>query len=245
MSIRPVKLWSILAALVTGALIGALATAKSVPDGQGGDGDWAYLGRYRGANAALAADPERIVFMGDSITEGWAKQPFIAANPHHVGRGISGQTAAQMLVRFGRDVVALHPAVVHIMAGTNDIAANSGPETDDEIKSYLTGMVDLAEVNHIPVVLATIPPARQFPWRPGIEPIERIKRINAWIRQFAAERGVVLADYWPLMADAGGGMKADFAEDGVHPNAAGYEAIRALAQASIARAMTTASAPPK
>ena len=200
--------------------------------------DWADLARYRDANRSLVhADPRRIVFMGDSITEGWGSQPFIRDDPHFVDRGISGQTAPQMLVRFRSDVVALKPAVVHIMAGTNDIAENTGFETDDEIYGYVASMAQLARANNIRVILASVLPAADFPWRPGLHPAPKIRALNARLRAYARSHGLVYADYWSVLASSDGGMKAEYSGDGVHPNAAGYGAMRPIAEAAIMRAV--------
>jgi lysophospholipase L1-like esterase len=209
------------------------------PVGQGVNGDWAYLARYRDANQALAAQstPARVVFMGDSITEGWANQPFIKDNPSYVGRGISGQTAQQMLVRFRSDVIALKPAVVHIMAGTNDIARNTGPETPKEIEGYIESMVELALANRIKVVLASVPPAKEFYWHTGLWPAGQIRAMNEWLKAYAAKRGVVYVAYWPALATSDGAMKPEYSADGVHPNAAGFEAMRPLAKAAIESAL--------
>lgn len=201
--------------------------------------DWANLTRYRDANLALVVrtDPRRVVFMGDSITEGWAGQSFIRDNPHFVGRGISGQTAPQMLVRFRSDVAALEPAVVHIMAGTNDIAQNTGPESDAEMFGYIVSMAQLARANGIKVVIGSVPPAGDFPWRRGLHPAPKIEALNARLKAYANGHGFIYADYWSALASPRGGMKARYSEDGVHPNAAGYDAMRPVAQAAIARAM--------
>lgn len=203
------------------------------------NGDWAYVARYREANQALIAQsaPARVVFMGDSITEGWARQPFIKDNPHYVGRGISGQTAQQMLVRFRSDVIALKPAIVHIMAGTNDIARNTGPETPAEIEGYIKSMVELARANGIRVVLASVPPAKEFYWHPGLWPAAQIRALNDWLQEYAANRGLVYVAYWSVLATSDGAMKPEYSADGVHPNAAGFEAMRPLAQAAIERAL--------
>lgn len=205
------------------------------PVGQGINGDWAYIERYRAANASLIANsaPKRVVFMGDSITQGWALEPFIKDNPNFVGRGISGQTAPQMLVRFRSDVIALKPAVVHIMAGTNDVAQNTGPETAQEIEDYIRSMVELALANKIKVVLASIPPAKEFYWHPGLSPAPQIRALNGWLREYAASRGLAYIDYWSVLATTDGAMKAEYSADGVHPNAAGFEAMRPLAKAAI------------
>jgi lysophospholipase L1-like esterase len=214
-----------------------LLTAAPAADQPAQAQDWADLSRYRDADLALKADPRRVVFMGDSITEGWGKEPFIRDNAHFVDRGISGQTAPQMLVRFHADVVALKPAVVHIMAGTNDIAQNTGQETETEIMGYIVSMAELARVNHVKVVVASIPPASDFPWRHGLHPASAIEALNARLRGYAAREGFVYADYWSILASKDGGLKARFSDDGVHPNAAGYAAMRPVAQAAIARAL--------
>src|SRR5437868_1120283 len=185
-------------AFATLGLIGALALLQAVPSfaqtaparppvGQGANGDWANIARYRDADQPLlrAADPKRVVFMGDSITEGWAPQPFIKDNRHYVGRGISGQTTPQMLVRFRSDVLALKPAVVHIMGGTNDVAQNTGPETPEEIEGYVAGMVEIARANGIKVVIASIPPAADFLWHRGLDPAPKIRALNAWLKDYA------------------------------------------------------------
>lgn len=200
--------------------------------------DWASVAHYRDANRALAkTDPRRVVFLGDSITEGWAGQPFIRDNPHFVGRGISSQTAPQMLVRFQSDVVALKPAVVHILAGTNDIARNTGPETESEMFGYIVSMAQLAHANQIKVIIASVPPAADFPWNRGLDPAPTIKALNAQLKTYAASHGFIYADYWSVLASTGGAMKPLYSEDGVHPNAAAYEAMRPVAQAAIAHAL--------
>jgi lysophospholipase L1-like esterase len=216
----------------------ASTTAARPPIGQGENGDWAYVGRYRGANADLTARHPRpqVVFIGDSITEAWAHQPSFAADATRVGRGIGGQTAPQMLVRFRSDVINLKPAVVHIMAGTNDVAEITGVETDSEIEGYIASMVELARKHRIRVVLASIPPAMDFPWHSGLNPAPRIKTLNEWLKGYAAKRGVVYVDYWPVLATPLGAMKKEFSRDGVHPSAAGYAAMEPLATEAIKRA---------
>jgi lysophospholipase L1-like esterase len=215
----------------------AAQTASSAyaltPPGHGPNGDWAFLSKYRQENAALKPDAARVVFMGDSITAGWAEQPFIASNAHYVGRGIGGQTTQQMLVRFRADVIALKPRLVHIMAGTNDVAGNNGPESDTDIEGAIESMVQLALANHIGVLLASIPPAAEFGWHPGLEPAPRIGRLNAWIRDYAKRSHVGYVDYWPALATADGAMQPGLSGDGVHPNTHGYEAMAALAQVAI------------
>lgn len=207
------------------------------PPGHGTNGDWAFVGRYRHANASLKSDDARIVFMGDSITELWAMEPFISGNNHFVGRGIGGQTALQMVVRFRSDVISLKPRVVHIMAGTNDVASNNGPETDTDIEGAIQSMVELALASHIKVVLASIPPAADFKWHPGLEPVPRIREINAWIKSYASHAGVTYVDYWPALATEDGALKGDLSQDGVHPNAQGFKLMQPLAEAAIHAAL--------
>jgi len=207
------------------------------PPGQGENGDWAYFSRYRGENAALKPVANRVVFMGDSITEAWAREPLFAEHPNFVGRGVSGQTTPQMLVRFRADVIDLQPAVVHIMGGTNDLAANDGPESDTEIEEALASMVELALAHHIKVVIASIPPAADFKWHPGSNPIPRLLRLNAWLKSYAAQVGVGYVDYWPVLAAADNSMKSGCSADGVHPNSACYAAMQPLTLAAIAMAM--------
>lgn len=224
-------------------LCSANAFAQSSPapcapgPGQGGKGDWAFFARYREENASLKADRSRVVFMGDSITEAWAKEPFFTGNPHYVGRGIGGQTALQMLVRFRADVIALKPRLVHIMAGTNDVAENEGPESDAEIEGAIQSMVELAVASHIKVLLASIPPAADFPWHPGLEPVPRIRRLNEWIESYAKHAGVGYVDYWPALATRAGAMKPALSLDGVHPSSKGYAAMAPLARAAIESAL--------
>ncbi|MEN2749386.1 GDSL-type esterase/lipase family protein [Sphingomonas sp. T9W2] len=192
--------------------------------------DWPWLGRYAADNASLAASgrPTDIVFMGDSITEGWVgKRPeFFHAG--RVGRGISGQTTPQMVLRMMADVIAHRPKFVHIMAGTNDIAGNTGPITPQQTHDNLAMMVMLARAAKIGVLLASVPPADAFPWRPGLATVAPIRALNAWIKTYAAQTGATFVDYTPALATPGGAMKPGFADDGVHPTAAGYAAMEAV-----------------
>ncbi|WP_242119097.1 GDSL-type esterase/lipase family protein [Sphingomonas lacusdianchii] len=192
--------------------------------------DWPWLGRYAADNAALAASgkPTDIVFMGDSITEGWVgKRPeFFRAG--RVGRGISGQTTPQMVLRMMADVIAHRPKFVHIMAGTNDIAGNTGPMTPQQTHDNLAMMAMLAQAAKIGVLLASVPPADGFPWRPGLATVAPIRALNAWIKTYAAQTGATFVDYTPVLATPGGAMKPGFADDGVHPTAAGYAAMEAV-----------------
>lgn len=206
--------------------------------------DWANLCRYASDNAtrkAAGGSAPTAIFMGDSITEGWARSgaEFFSANGY-VGRGISGQVSGQNLLRFEQDVVALHPKVVHIMIGTNDVAGNAGPTTYEEVQRNLISMVQIARANKIRVVLATIPPTSDFPWRRGMEPAKTILRLNTWIRDYAKREGIVLADYHAALADNTGGFRTDWTVDGVHPNAAGFEVMKPIASAAIKSALAKA-----
>ena len=202
--------------------------------------DWADLDRYRSANAALAAPApgdDRVVFMGDSITDAWPRiGPFFAGKPY-VGRGIGGQTTPQMLVRFRADVVALRPRVVVLLAGINDIAGNTGPSTPEMIQDNLRSMVEIAHANGIRVVLGSILPAFDFPWRPGLQPAAKVVAMNAWIKTYAESHGCIYLDYFTALADDRGGLPDQFAEDGIHPNRAGYAVMERLAADAIARAL--------
>jgi lysophospholipase L1-like esterase len=191
-------------------------------------GDWANLCRYRLANGALSS-PTRVVFMGDSITENWVQGDPALFSHGVVGRGISGQTSPQMLLRFFQDVIDLHPKVVHIMAGTNDVAGNTGPTAEKDFQNNVRAMVELAQAHHIRVALASIPPASAFPWQPSMSPAQSIQDLNAWLRQYARETHSRYIDYYGALNDGQGGLKADLSNDGVHPNRDGYAAMKKLA----------------
>ena len=214
-----------------------LATVGSTLPAQTPTTDWAALGRYQSANAALGAPKpgeQRVVFMGNSITQGWAPlfDSLFPGKPY-VGRGISGQTTPQMLVRFRQDVIALQPKVVVILGGTNDIAGNTGPSTLEMIEDNLASMTELATSNGIRVVLVSVLPAADYPWRPGIEPAPKIVALNAWIRDYATKVGETYLDLHTPMADEHQGMKAGLSSDGVHPNDAGYALMAKLTQPAI------------
>ena len=193
--------------------------------------------RYRDENVRLGPARRgegRVVLFGDSITEGWIHAlPELFAGRPWVDRGIGGETSARMLARFRQDVLSLEPEVVVILAGTNDVARNDGPTTPETTLANLASMVELARGSGIRVVLATLPPALDFPWRPGLDPAPQIVSLNARIRDYATREGIVLADYHAAMADAAGGMRSGLSEDGVHPNRAGYEVMAPLAEAAI------------
>jgi acyl-CoA thioesterase I len=203
--------------------------------------DWASLSRYRSANDSISAPKrgeKRVVYIGDSITESWAKY-FSTLFPgrSYIGRGISGQTTPQILVRFRQDVVALKPRVVVILAGTNDIAGNTGPSSLAMIEDNLASMADIARANGIRVVLSSVLPAYDYPWKRGLDPAPKISTLNAWIQKYAKETGAVYLDYYSTMVDSRGGLRAELTTDGVHPNVAGYGIMAPLAEKAIARAL--------
>ena len=200
--------------------------------------DWAWLGRYQQANAAIPARraPPRVVFIGDSITQGWFDMvPGFFADNNRFGRGIGGQTTPQMVLRFRQDVIDLKPAVVQIMAGTNDIAGNTGPMTHRQSQDNLRMMTEIAQAAGIHVLLASIPPSAGFPWRQGLEVTSQIALLNQWIEGYAAGAGATWVDYHPVLATPEGGMKAGFAVDGVHPTVKGYDAMERQLQPILAR----------
>lgn len=199
--------------------------------------DYADLCHYKSDNAAIlkGAHP-KAVFLGDSITEAWGLGDPSLFNANVIDRGISGQTSPQMLVRFYQDVVALHPRVVHIMAGTNDVAGNTGPSSPDDFKNNVSAMVDLAKAHHIQVVLASILPAERFPWKPEIQPVEQIRRLNAWLREYAGHHQLIYADYYSSLTTPSGAFRPQLRNDGVHPNSDGYAAMRPIAEAALQKA---------
>ncbi len=204
--------------------------------------DWPNLGRYRQANETQAA-PEpgesRVVFMGDSITDGWPQRPqhFFPGKPY-IGRGIGGQTTPQMLLRFRADVISLNPKVVVILAGTNDIAGNTGPMTLQETQGNLMSMAELARANGIRVVLCSLTPVCDY-IRPQStrRPPAKVQELNAWIKEYAAKNHFVYVDYYSVMLDDKGNLKRELTYDGLHPNEAGYDVMQPLAEAGIQRAL--------
>ncbi|HEX3183996.1 MAG TPA: SGNH/GDSL hydrolase family protein [Pyrinomonadaceae bacterium] len=206
--------------------------------------DWPNLARYDKDNKAVAApakNQQRVVFMGDSITDSWDNPAngFFPGKPY-VNRGISGQTTPQMLIRFRRDVIELKPKVVVILAGTNDIAGNTGPTTLEAIEDNLKSMTELATANRIRVVLASVMPVSDYEVRDGKpltqtvrRPLEKILALNNWIREFARANHHIYLDYFSAMVDASGFLKNELSDDGLHPNVQGYAVMAPLAQAAI------------
>lgn len=199
--------------------------------------DFGWLARYQDANARISA-PVSVVFMGDSITQGWYDMMPGFFTPGRVGRGIGGQTTTQMLVRFRQDVIDLHPKAVQIMAGTNDIAGNTGPMTPEQTEANLLSMAELARAHGIRVIFASIPPSDHFPWRPGLAVAPRIAALNTWMKDYAARTGATYADYWSALHD-GDALRPSLTYDGVHPNKAGYAVMAPVAEAAIHKALAT------
>jgi len=195
--------------------------------------DWPNLCRYRAADAALSQSA-RAVFMGDSITELWVKvDPELFSNGV-IGRGIGGQTSPQMVLRFFQDVIELHPKMVHIMAGTNDLGGATGPSSPQDFKNNIMAMVELAHAHKIRVVLASIPPATALPFKPTLQIAADIVALNTWLRSYAKASGSQYVDYYSVLVDAQGGFTSALSNDGVHPNRDGYLKMRALALQSLA-----------
>lgn len=218
----------------------ALAAASKAWEEQRLAFDFGGLCHYREANAKLpAATSHRVVFMGDSITQGWIDADPSFFTDDVLDRGVSGQTTPQMLVRFRQDVIDLHPAAVHILAGTNDIAGNTGPTTLQNIENNIQTMVELAQAHHIHVILATLTPAAKYPWRPEVESVENIRALNDWIKAYAKQNGLTYVDYFTALDDGHRGFIAKLAIDGVHPNAQGYAVMDKLAKEAIKQALSS------
>jgi lysophospholipase L1-like esterase len=188
--------------------------------------DWANLNRYKNENTKLglpAENESRIVFMGNSITEGWLQlcPDFFDGKPY-INRGISGQTTPQMLVRFRQDVLNLKPKVVVMLAGTNDIAENTGPSTLEMIEDNIQSMVEIAKANNIKVLLCSVLPAFDYPWKTGLSPAEKIVELNKWIKDYSDKNDIIYVDYFTPMADEHNSLKKEYSEDGIHPNKVGY-----------------------
>lgn len=203
--------------------------------------DWGNLIKYAAANKILKSptpNEKRIVFMGNSITEYWSSfdESFFTENPY-INRGISGQTTPQMLIRFRQDVIDLSPTVVVILAGINDIAENTGHITQEQTFGNIVSMAELAKENNICVVLCSVLPAFDFPWRPGLEPAEKIVKLNAMIKAYCIKEMIVYVDYYSNMVDERKGLDNRYAEDGVHPTLAGYKIMEPLVEAGIQQAL--------
>ena len=211
--------------------------------------DWAQLGRYRDQNRTLgqpAAGEPRVVFMGDSITDAWPQErfgDFFTKNKSYVGRGISGQTTPQMLIRFRPDVIDLQPKAVVILAGTNDIAGNTGPMSNEDIQNNLMSMAELAKAHKIKVILSSVLPTGNYHVGPSgvpqtqTRPMDRIRAINDWMKKYAASEGHTYLDYFSAMLDQSGLLRTELSGDDLHPNAQGYAIMAPLADAAIKQAL--------
>ncbi|MDH5367659.1 MAG: SGNH/GDSL hydrolase family protein [Cyclobacteriaceae bacterium] len=203
--------------------------------------DWADLKRFQKENTKLSipkSGEHRIVFMGNSITEGWLniRPEFFAGKPY-VNRGISGQTTPQMLLRFRQDVINLNPSAVVILAGINDIAGNTGPSTIEMIADNIFSMAELAKSNNIKVMFCSVLPALDFPWRQGLAPAQKVIKLNELLKSYANEHEIVYIDYFTAMANDSNGLKEELGSDGVHPNAAGYLIMEPILENALSKVL--------
>lgn len=199
--------------------------------------DWPNFNKYQKENLLLQKEqstPKSVVFMGDSITEFWSVQaPEYFQTHQYINRGISGQTTPQMLVRFRADVIALQPKIVVILAGINDIAGNTGPATLEMITNNIFSMIDLAKAHNIKVILCSVLPAADFPWKPNQEPATKVIALNSLLMNYADENAIPFVDYYSAMVDDHDGLPLRYSADGVHPNKTGYEIMAPLIEQAI------------
>lgn len=204
--------------------------------------NWANFQRYASENSKLEKSDEsmdRVVFMGNSITEGWKNmRPTFFANKSFVNRGISGQTTPQMLLRFRADVIDLEPKVVVLLAGINDIAENTGPIMVGQIMDNIQSMAEMAEANDITIVLSSVLPAFDFPWSPGLAPAPKVIQLNELIKSYAHKKDHIYLDYFSAMADERNGLSSELSPDEVHPNEEGYKIMEPLVAEAIRKALT-------
>src|ERR1700733_13748808 len=207
--------------------------------------DFGELKRYREANAPLArpaAEENRVVFVGDSITDYWKLADYFPGNPY-VNRGIDGQTTPQMLVRFRQDVIDVHPKVLVVLAGTNDVAGVTGPARNEDIEASYASMAESARLHHIRVVFASLLPANNYTEAAkesfALRPRERILALNTWLKDYCAKNGFVYLDYFSAVMDDKGMLRRDLSDEGLHPNASGYKVMAPLAEKAIARAIAS------
>jgi len=204
--------------------------------------DWANLNKYSADNSnlpSIASGEKRVVFMGNSITEYWTtvNKDFFAKNKSFIGRGISGQTTPQMLVRFRNDVINLNPSVVVILAGTNDIAGNTGPATLEDIFGNIASMAELAKSNNIKAIICSVLPVYNYPWSPGLEPAGKILKLNEMLKAYSKKNNIVYVDFHSPMRDEKNGLKAEYSPDGDHPNLNGYKVMDDLVEKAISSAL--------
>ena len=199
--------------------------------------DWANLKRFQQENSELLlpkANEHRVIFMGNSITEGWLSiRPEFFKNKPYVNRGISGQTTPQMLLRFRQDVIHLKPSTVVLLAGINDIAENTGPSTIEMIANNIVSMAELAKANHINVIICSVLPANKFPWREGLKPAEKVRKLNAILQSYSYENKLAYVDYYSAMVNDSHGLKKELGEDGIHPNKNGYLIMEPILEKAI------------
>jgi lysophospholipase L1-like esterase len=249
-SVMPAAAWAQAAAPQTVPATDCAETAQALRDLLYRDErmrDWAQLGRYRGLNAELAKSGGQVevVFLGDSITDAWDTERFATWFPdkHYLNRGISGQTTPQMLVRLKPDVLAFKPKAMVLLAGTNDIAGNTGPMTDGDIEQNVAAIAELASAHGVKVVLASVLPVSNYHTKPDApaqtirRPMARIKALNEWLKSYASEHHHVYLDYFSAVTDQNGLLRAELSADDLHPNAEGYKIMAPLAQAAIEKAL--------
>lgn len=204
--------------------------------------DWPNLNRYKDENSKVpvlsAKDHSRVIFMGNSITEGWInKRPEFFNSKKYINRGISGQTTPQMLLRFRQDVIALKPSVVVILAGINDIAQNTGPYTIEATSGNIFSMCELAKQNGIKAIICSVLPAFDFPWKPGLEPAQKVIQLNNVLKAYAEQHKLLYVDYFSAMVNEQMGLKKELGTDGVHPNEAGYTIMEPILEKAISKAL--------
>jgi lysophospholipase L1-like esterase len=203
--------------------------------------DWPNFKEFQEANARLPQvkqNEKRVVFMGNSITIGWLQtHPDFFKNKPYVNRGISGQTTPQMLVRFRADVVDLDAAAVVLLAGTNDIAGNTGPVTLEMILDNIKSMTEIAQANNIKVILCSVLPAFDYPWRPGLAPNVKIPKLNKMIKRYAEESGAYYLDYFTALEDGNNGMIKEYTTDGVHLTLEGYQVMEPLVEKALQKVL--------
>lgn len=206
---------------IAGILIAAAASGQPR--------DWANFGRYSKQNDEIAGHKVNAVFMGNSITDNWARlDPEFFSSHGFVGRGISGQTTSEMLVRFRRDVLDLEPEAVAILAGINDIAQNNGYISLENTFGNIVSMCELAKAHRIKVIICSTLPCDRLSWRPEIKPAEQVKELNAMLKDYADRNRILFVDYWSVMANGNGGLDKEISGDGCHPNIDGYEIMEKI-----------------
>lgn len=203
--------------------------------------DWANISKYSKENQSLQIplkNENRVVFMGNSITEGWKNNdPDFFSKNNYINRGIGGQTTSQMLIRFRPDVIDLKPKLVVILAGINDIAQNNGPIEMKDIFGNIVSMVELAKAHNIKVILSSVLPANDFPWKKGIEPAEKVIELNAMLEKYCLDNKITFVNYYPKMVDSQKGLDKKYTNDGVHPTLAGYKIMEPLLQEAILKVL--------